>query len=160
MDGVKPNRSLTVKTVTLNWTDRARDAATLIGRSCGESHRGASRYWGRVEPGTFALVLYGNDGYARREGGDPAINARTRAYVHNLYAGLANLLPEGAVEFGTDECGCSWVILAIFPERDGHDDHDDHDEYQDEDAADDALVDFWIDIVWEQWKSQLAFTRQ
>jgi hypothetical protein len=143
-----------MKMVALNWTDRARAAATLIGKTCMESHRGASRYWGGVRKGVFGIVLYGNDGYAEREGGDPVINARTREYVHNLYAGLANLLPEGAVEFGTDEGGYSWVILAMFPR------HDDHDDYQDEDAEDDALVDFWNDVVWEQWKSQLAFKEE
>ncbi len=84
-----------MKMVALNWTDRAKAAATLIGKNCGESHRGASRYWGSVRKGTFGIVLYGNDGYAEREGGNPVINARTREYVHNLYAGLANLLPEG-----------------------------------------------------------------
>lgn len=141
---------------TLNWTDRARDAATFIGEKCGETHRGASRYWGEVRQGTFGVVLYGNDGYAKRPESDPVLHARHREYVHNLYAGLANLLPEGDVEFGTDESGCSWVILAMFPR------HNDHDNYrnEDEDQGADALVDFWRDIVWQQWKSQVAFPQE
>jgi hypothetical protein len=41
-------------------------------------------------------------------------------YAINLYiyAWLANLLPERAVEFGTDEDGLKVVILTYFP---GHD---------------------------------------
>jgi hypothetical protein len=46
------------------------------------------------------------------------------------------------------------VILAHFPR------HDDHDDYQDEDADDNALVDFWNSVVWGQWKSQLAFPQE
>jgi len=40
--------------------------------------------------------------------------------------------------------------------------HDDHDDYrnEDEDQAADALVDFWRDIVWQQWKSQVAFPQE
>jgi hypothetical protein len=103
---------------------------------------------------TFCIALFGNDGFAERPDSDPVIHARTKAYVHNCYAGLANLLPDGDVEFGTDEHGSTWVILAHFPR------HDDHDDYQDEDADDNALVDFWNSVVWGQWKSQLAFPQE
>ena len=139
--------------LTMNNTPRAGAAAALISDYCHESHRGAMRYWGDTGEETFCIVLFGNDGYAKRDDSNPVIHARTKAYVHNLYAGLANLLPEGAVEFGTDEDG-SWVILAHFPR------HEDHDDFQDEDSDDDAMVDFWCRIVWEQWKSQLAFTEE
>ena len=140
--------------LTTNITPRARAAAALISDYCNESHRGAMRYWNSDADETFCIVLFGNDGFTPRDDSHSVIDARTKAYVHNLYAGLANLLPEGAVEFGTDEEGYSWVILATFPRS------DDHDNYQDEDADDDAMVDFWKNIVWEQWKSQLAFTEE
>ena len=140
--------------LTMNITPRAGATAVLISDYCNESHRGAMRYWNSDADETFCIVLFGNDGFTPRDDSHSVIDARTKAYVHNLYAGLANLLPEGAVEFGTDEEGYSWVILATFPRS------DDHDNYQDEDADDDAMVDFWKNIVWEQWKSQLAFTEE
>ena len=143
-----------MKVLTMNRTQRAREAAALISEHCHESHRGAMRYFPADTDETFCIALFGNDGYTQREDSDPVIHARTKAYVHNCYAGLANLLPEGAVEFGTDEDGSTWVILTYFPR------HDDHEDYQDEDSDDDPLVDFWNDIVWEQWKSQLAFTEE
>jgi hypothetical protein len=139
-------------TLTINHTTTTGNAAALINEHCHESHRGAMRYWPADTDETFCIALFGNDGYTKTPDSDPVIHARTKAYVHCLYAGLANLLPEGAVEFGTDEHGSTWTILVHFPR------HDDHDDYQDEDAEDDALVDFWNDIVWEQWKSQLSFT--
>jgi hypothetical protein len=129
--------------LTINDTPRSREAAALISKHCHESHRGAMRYFPADTEKTFCVALFGNDGYAKRDDSDPVIHARTKAYVHNLYAGLANLLPEGAVEFGTDEEGHTWVILAHFPR------HDDHDDFQDEDADDDRMVDFWNNIVWE-----------
>jgi|LakMenEpi03Aug12_release.lakeMendotaPanAssembly.Ray.scaffolds.fasta_scaffold430727_2 hypothetical protein len=140
--------------LTMNITPRAGAAAALISEHCHESHRGAMRYFPADAEDTFCIALFGNDGFTQRDDNHPVIDARTKAYVHNLYAGLANLLPEGAVEFGTDEEGHSWVILATFPRS------DDHDNYQDEDADDDAMVDFWKNIVWEQWKSQVAFTEE
>lgn len=157
-----------MKMITLNQTDRARQAATLVSEHCHESHRGAMRYRPADTGGTFCIALFGNDGYGKRPDSDPVIHARTKAYVHNLYAGLANLLPEGAVEFGTDEHGSTWVILANFPR---HADHDDYrDDYQEQDsddgedaddgADDDAMVSFWNDIVWKQWQSQLSYTTE
>ena len=140
--------------LTTNNTPRAREAAVLISDHCHESHRGAMRHWNNDADETFCVVLFGNDGYTKEPDSNPVIDARTKAYVHNLYAGLANLLPEGAVEFGTDEEGHTWVILAHFRR------HDDHDDFQDEDTDDDRMVDFWNNIVWEQWKSQLAFTEE
>jgi hypothetical protein len=140
--------------LTMNITPRAGAAAALISEHCHESHRGAMRYFPADTCGTFCIVLFGNDGFTPRDDSHSVIDARTKAYVHNLYAGLANLLPEGAVEFGTDEEGYSWVILGTFPRS------DDHDNYQDEDADDDLLADFWNDIVWEQWKSQVAFAEE
>ena len=140
--------------LTMNLTKPANKAAALIAEHCHESHRGAMRYWPADTEGTFCIALFGNDGYTKRPDSDPVIHARTKAYVHNTYAGLANLLPEGDVEFGTDEHGSTWVILAHFPRN------DDHDDYQDEDADDDFLVDFWSNVVWGQWKSQLACTQE
>ena len=140
--------------LTMNITPRAGEAAALISEYCHESHRGAMRYLQFNTKDTFCIALFGNEGYTKLSDDGPLRHARTKAYVHNLYAGLANLLPEGAVEFGTDEEGYSWVILAHFPRR------DDHDDYQDEDADDDPMADFWNDIVWEQWKSQLAFPEE
>lgn len=143
-----------MKSLTLNVTGQARAAAAVISKHCHESHRGAMRYFSADTGKTFCIALFGNDGYAKRSDSDPVIHARTKACVHNVYAGLANLLPEAAVEFGTDEHGSTWVILAHFPR------HGDHDDYQDEDSDDDAMVAFWNDILWEQWKSQLAFTQE
>ena len=143
-----------MKALTMNNTTQAAEAAALISDHCFESHRGAMRHWNNDADETFCVILFGNDGYTQRDDSDPVIDARTKAYVHNLYAGLANLLPEGAVEFGTDEEGHTWVILAHFPR------HDDHDDFQDEDTDDDRMVDFWNNIVWEQWKSQLAFAEE
>ena len=140
--------------LTMNITPRAGAAAALLSEYCNETHRGATRHWNNDADETFCIILFGNDGYTKQDDSHPVIDARTKAYVHNLYAGLANLLPEGAVEFGTDEEGYTWVILAHFPQ------HDDHDDFRDEDADDDRMVDFWDNIVWEQWKSQLAFNKE
>lgn len=106
-----------MKTLTLNHTERAREAAALISDHCFESHRGAMRHWNNDADETFCIVFFGNDGFTQRDDSHPVIDARTKSRAHNLYAGLANLLPEGAVEFGTDEEGYSWVILdlAVLP---------------------------------------------
>jgi hypothetical protein len=140
--------------LTLNQTTRAHNAAAVICEHCHESHRGVIRYSPADTANKFCIALFGNDGYTEQPDSDSVIYARTKAYVHNLYAGLANLLPEGDVEFGTDQDGSTWVILAHFPR------HEDHDDYQAEDEDADALVDFWSKIVWEQWKSQLAVTQE
>jgi hypothetical protein len=154
-----------MKMVTMNFTDQARKAAGLIGRNFFESHRGASRYWMADTEETFCVLMYGNDGYTKTPDSDPEIHARTVAYVHNLYAGLANLLPEGGVEFGTDEGGITWAILAHFPRssddfashRAADVDNQDEDEDEDDDSDDDGpLVACWNEIVWAQWKSQLS----
>ena len=55
------------------------------------------RYFPADTGETFCIALFGNDGFRKRPDSDPVIHARTKAYVHCLYAGLANLLPEGAV---------------------------------------------------------------
>jgi hypothetical protein len=39
---------------------------------------------------TFCVALFGNDGYTQNADGDYVIDARTKAYVHCLYAGLAS----------------------------------------------------------------------
>jgi hypothetical protein len=143
-----------MKTLTLNHTTSASNAAALISEHCHESHRGAMRYFPADTEDKFCIALFGTDGYTERPDSEPVVHARTKTYVHCLYAGLANLLPEGDVEFGTDQDGSTWVILAHFPR------HEDHDDYQDEDADDDALADFWSNIVWGQWKSQLSFTEE
>ena len=143
--------------------------------------RSAMRYPKGDTNETFCIALYGNDGYERQEGedSDPVIHARTRACVDNLYAGLANLVPEGMVEFGTSgDDGFTWVILVNFPRHDEHGDFRgeaadqegeegdcDDEEDDDEDAdncheGDDPLVGFWDNMVWEQWKSQLAFMKK
>jgi hypothetical protein len=159
-----------MKKLTMNHTPNARKAAALIGEHCSGSHRGAMRYPPADTEETFCVALFGNDGYTQHRDGDSVIDARTKAYVHNLYAGLANLLPEGAVEFGTDEDGYAWVILSHFPRNEGRDDNSDDnsndksndksDDDQDDDSNDDALTEFWNDIVWVQWKSQLSFTEE
>jgi len=146
--------------LTTNNTPRAREAAVLISEHCHESHRGAMRYFPADTCGTFCIVLFGNDGYTKRPESDPVIHARTKAYVHNCYAGLVNLLPEGDVEFGTDEHGSTWVILAHFPRHEDHGDYRDEDDEDADDDADDAMADFWNDIVWGQWRSQLAYTQE
>jgi hypothetical protein len=140
--------------LTLNQTTRAHNAAAVICKHFHESHRGAMRYGPADTEDKFCIALFGNDGYTQRPDSDPVVHARTKACVHCLYAGLANLLPEGDVEFGTDPDGSTWVILAHFPR------HEDHDDYQAEDEDADALVDFWSNIVWEQWNSQLSFTEE
>jgi hypothetical protein len=144
--------------LAMNHTPNARKAAALIGEHCSESHRGAMRYPPADTEETFCVALFGSDGYTQPADGASVIDARTKAYVHNLYAGLANLLPEGAVEFGTDDDGCAWVILAHFPRNEDRDDSSDDD--QDDDSDDDALAEFWNDIVWGQWKSRLSFTEE
>jgi len=146
----------------MNDTPRAGQAATQIAEHFHELHRGTVRYWPVDTDETFCIALFGNDGYTQREDRDPVIHARTKAYVHNLYAGLANLLPEGAVEFGTDEDGSTWVILAHFPWNDEYDDYRaaQIEDEEDENTGNNLIVDFWDDIVWQQWKSQLAFTEE
>ena len=138
--------------LTTNNTPRAGQLAALISENCDESHRGAMRHWPADTDGTFCIALFGKDDYTKGLDSDPVIYARTKAYVHCLYAGLANLLPEGDIEFGTDEHGSTWVILAHFQR------HNNRDDYQNEGG--DAMVEFWDDIVWGQWKSQLAFKRE
>lgn len=141
--------------LTLNRTERARDAATLIAEHCGERHRGAMRFPKGDTDKTFCVALFGNDGYTKRDDSDPDLHTRTKAYVHNLYVGVANLLSEGAVEFETDKHGSTWVILANFPRHEEHDDY--HGEDSDpSDENDNPLVVFWDAIVWEQWKSQVV----
>jgi len=139
--------------LTTNNTPRAREAAALISNRCHESHRGAMRYRPADTCGTFCIALFGNEGYTKRPDSAPVSHARMKAYVHNCYAGLVSLLPEGEVEFGTDEHSSTWVILAHFHRHDAHGDYDDEE-------LNDALVDFWNDIVGEQWRSQLAYTQE
>ena len=112
--------------VELNRTARAAAVAAFIQEENFESHRGALRWTKFDTPKTDCVALYGNDGYSpRREavveavGGESNADkrARTMAYVHGLYVGWANLLPEGAVEFGTSGDGYTWAILLHLPKR-------------------------------------------
>lgn len=163
-------------TTTMNVTASARHAATVIGKQFFESHRGAVRYGlGDMDEG-FCVLLYGNDGFVCPEEYDPVIHAKKMAYVHSLYAGVLYSLPEGCVEFGTDEEGFSWAILAHFPwpeegsgkgcvayiggvTTDGELDADDEDD-DDADGSSDSFIEFWDGIVWAKWQSQLAFTEE
>ncbi len=101
--------------VELNRTERAAAVATFMQEENFESHRGALRWRGFDTEKTACIALYGNDCYA----GDtnPDRQARTSAYVHGLYVGWSNLLPEGAVEFGTTSDGYTWAILLHLPKR-------------------------------------------
>lgn len=111
--------------VELNRTERAAGFAELMSVTNFESHRGAMRCKQFDTAKTDCVALYGNDGYSPLPGAvvesDAAsradYRARTMAYVHGLYVGWSNLLPEGAVEFGTDEDGYSWAILLHLPKR-------------------------------------------
>lgn len=109
---------------TLNTTPLANRVAQFVHDEIFETHRGVIPWRsGEGRPGhrqndtetdtTSVVVLFGNDGYS----GDDNVDrqARTRAYVHGLYAGWSNLLPEGGVEFGTDSEGYSWAIVLHLP---------------------------------------------
>lgn len=101
--------------IEMNRTPRAAGVAELMLADNFESHRGAMR-WKRLDTAkTDCVALYGNDGYS----GDDDVDrqARTVAYVHGLYVGWSNLLPEGAVEFGTSKDGYTWAILLHLPKR-------------------------------------------
>lgn len=95
--------------VEMNQTDRAAAVAAFMQGEHFESHRGALRWPPFDTAKTCCVVLYGNDCYAGDENTDR--QARTTAYVHGLYVGWSNLLPEGAVEFGTTSDGYTWAIL-------------------------------------------------
>lgn len=99
--------------------------------------------YARDTDSTYCVVLFGNDGYECGASAD--YEARTKAYVHNLYAGFANLLPEGAVEFGTDDEGYSWCIVGHFPKGN-----------RSSDFLNEVTEQCWADVVWQQWESQLS----
>jgi hypothetical protein len=112
--------------VELNRTERAAGFAKLMSVTNFESHRGALRWKKFDTEKTDCVALYGNDGYCPQPGAvvesvgiesNADKQARTMAYVHGLYVGWSNLLPEGAVEFGTDDDGYSWAILLHLPKR-------------------------------------------
>jgi hypothetical protein len=112
--------------VELNRTERAAAVAAFMQGENFESHRGALRWKKFNTSKTDCIVLYGNDGYCptpeavvEAVGGESNADkqARTMAYVHGLYAGWSNLLPEGAVEFGTTSDGYTWAILLHLPKR-------------------------------------------
>ncbi len=99
--------------VEMNHTERAATVATFMQEELFESHRGAARWRGFDTKQTTCIALYGNDCYSGDR--NPDRQARTTAYVHGLYAGWSNLLPEGAVEFGTTSDGYTWAILLHLP---------------------------------------------
>ena len=131
--------------VELNRTERAAGFAELMSETNFESHRGALRLKKFDTAKTDCFALYGNDGYSPcpesvvGSGGESNADkqARTMAYVHGLYAGWANLLPEGAVEFATDEDGYSWAILLHLPKRPVN------------------LPMFLRSLVWDLWQANL-----
>jgi hypothetical protein len=111
--------------VELNRTERAAAVAAFMQDENFESHRGALR-WKKLDTvKTDCIVLYGNDGYSPQPGvvvesggaSDADYRARTMAYVHGLYVGWSNLLPEGAIEFGTTSDGYTWAIVLHLPKR-------------------------------------------
>jgi hypothetical protein len=103
--------------VELNRTERAAAVAAFMQEELFESHRGATRWRGFDTEKTACIALYGNDCYSGDS--NPDRQARTKAYVHGLYVGWSNLLPEGAVEFGTTSDGYTWAILLHLPKPDG-----------------------------------------
>ena len=130
----------------LNCTKRAAAVAAFMQDENFQSHRGALR-WKKFDTAkTDCIVLYGNDGYSpspesvvESVGGESNADkqARTMAYVHGLYAGWSNLLPEGAVEFGTTSDGYTWAILLHLPKRPV------------------SLPMFLRSLVWDLWQANL-----
>ena len=134
--------------VEMNRTERAAAVARFMCEEHFESHRGAFR-WKKFDTAkTDCVALYGNDGYSPRPGtvveregeAESDYRARTMAYVHGLYVGWSNLLPEGAVEFGTDDDGYSWAILLHLPKRPIN------------------LPMLLRSMVWDLWQANLSFT--
>ena len=123
----------------LNRTDRANKFAAFMHEELFESHRGAARWPGYDTEKTACIALYGNDCYEGDSNADR--QARTRAYVHGLYAGWSDLLPEGGIEFGTTSDGYSWAILVHLRRRAG------------EKAATLRLM---RDLVWDLWEANLS----
>jgi hypothetical protein len=124
----------------LNRTKRAAKVAAVMHEALLASHRGAARWPGFNTEATACIALYGNDCYAGDSNADR--QARTRAYVHGLYAGWSNLLPEGEIEFGTTDDGYSWAILLHLPRRSGR-------------KA--GTLRLLHDLVWDLWQANLSF---
>jgi hypothetical protein len=101
----------------LHVTDLGKRVAQFVHDNNFEIHRGVLPWDGADTEKTSCVVLFGNDAYS----GDDNVDrqARTRAYVHGLYAGWSNLLAEGGVEFGTDSEGYSWAIVLHLPKGSG-----------------------------------------
>ncbi len=128
-----------------NRTTRGAAAANLMGEEHFESHRGAVRMKAWDTAKTWCVVLYGNDGY--KGDTDPDRQARTKTYVHTLYFGFANLLPEGSVEFGTTEDDYSWAIVLHFPKA------------KNTKGNCKAVRLFLHDMVWESFFSNMSFPK-
>jgi hypothetical protein len=123
----------------LNRTERAAKFAAIMYEMLLESHRGAARWPIFDTEKTACIALYGNDCYEGDSNADR--QARTRAYVHGLYAGWSNLLPEGAIEFGTTSDGYSWAILLHLPRRT---------------VKKTATLRLLRDLVWDLWQANLS----
>ncbi len=129
--------------IDLNRTTKGNAAARVMQEQHLDSHRGAARFklWDAGK--TWCVVLYGNDGYK----GDDNVDrqARTKTYVHGLYVGFANMLTEGAVEFGTTADDYTWAIVLHLP-KGGN-------------TNPEAAADFLHDMVWNAWHAQLPYTK-
>ena len=129
--------------LNFNRTPNADSAAVYIQETRFPKHRGAAPNPPWDTDKTWCVVLYGNDGY--KDDDDDDRQARTKTYVHGLYTGFANMLTEGAVEFGVSDDDYTWVIVLHLPK--GRNLRGNHD----------AVCDFLHDMVWNAWEAQLPF---
>lgn len=97
----------------LNTTLLGTRLAWWVSENNPEASRGVLHWEAGDTENTSCVFAYGNDAYF----GDDDVDrqARTRAYVHGLYVGWSNLLPEGGVEFGTTDDGGTWALVLHMP---------------------------------------------
>ncbi len=126
-----------------NRTTKGNAAAQMMHEGHFESHRGAVRMKPWDTKKSWCVVLYGNDGYKGDDNTDR--QARTKTYVHGLYFGFANMLTEGAVEFGTTADNYTWAIVLHLPKG------------QHTKGNCKAVGGFLHDMVWNAWEAQLPF---
>jgi len=124
-------------------TAKGKCAAEIMHEGHFESHRGAVRMKPWDTKNTWCVVLYGNDGYKGDDNADR--QARTKTYVHGLYFGFANMLTEGAVEFGTTADDYTWAIVLNLPKGGNTK------------GNCKAVTGFLHDMVWNAWAAQLSF---
>ena len=127
-----------------NRTANGKRAAAIMQKEHFEHHRGATRVklWDTKK--TWCVVLFGNDGYKGDDNADR--QARTKTYVHGLYFGFANMLIEGAVEFGTTDDDYTWAIVLHLPKG------------KHTKGNCKAVGGFLHDMVWNAWAAQLPFS--